>query len=97
MGATAIYLDTKAEPGCQCLRGSRKLWGERGNETGPACLGSRHQARIASYTSESRYMVLDPQVRTLLDQLVELHPPVTTLSVAQARTIREVVYERALG
>lgn len=42
-------------------------------------------------------MVLDPQVRTLLDQLVELHPPVTTLSVAQARTIREVVYSELWG
>ena len=42
-------------------------------------------------------MMLAPDVRRLLDKLEKLHPPVITLSIEEARQIREVVYSKLWG
>lgn len=41
--------------------------------------------------------MLDSQVCTLLDYLTNKHPPITTLSVEEARKIREIVYPELWG
>jgi len=42
-------------------------------------------------------MMLAPDVRRLLVKLEKLHPPVITLSIEEARQIREVVYSKLWG